>query len=289
MYLGGVIGTRLAMLPRKKKPKLTDGYMMLTLQWVQRMGMMTVDRLSELEEATLHQLENDIKVSFWVMVDRMAQIERERLYRGEHPTFSDWLLKRYPELTSNGKGISETTWRQWKASAKVYELAKTNGVELANEHAARALRSHGLEDSLRVLVINQTVKYEEMKTGERPAQLTAAMIKPVMDEIKDVIDTAAITGYVDTGDGEMSGFAVAVNLALQERTLRRNQRIIEGAKKRGGWSESKEVDHYWEGETIWFTLNGRDHNIPEGGEFQIRWRLVEEPDPESEPIEGTIN
>jgi hypothetical protein len=251
---------------------------------------MTVDRLSDEERALLDSYESDIQDSAWIQIDRVIKINESKppLWREEYSTFEDYLWHGLAKINF-GDGWKPSTYRQKKASYDAYNLAKTNGVELKNEHAARALRSHGLEDSLRVLVINQTVKYEEMKTGERPAQLTAAMIKPVMDEIKDVIDTAAITGHVDTGDGEMSGFAVAVNLALQERTLRRNQRIIEGAKKRGGWSESKEVDHYWEGETIWFTLNGRDHNIPEGGEFQIRWRLVEEPDPESEPIEGTIN
>ena len=230
---------------------------------------MTMDRLSEQEAAQLRECENDIRVSFWVQVDRMVTIQQERLYRADYATFSDWLLERFPQLTHNGKGISESTFRQWKASWQAYNLARTQGVELSNENAARVLRqSH---EALRVLIINKAVEKQTMLTGEKPEVLTAAMISASAKIVTRIIETASRTGCVDVGDGSMVAFEAAIDLEAQESILRQQQHIMDSAKKRGGWSAPVTV--YSLGLVEQYFV----HNVPEpedGYELEIRWRYV---------------
>jgi hypothetical protein len=223
--------------------------------------------MNEQEKATYQELKNGIRLAFWEKVGYMVRIEDEWLYRDEYATFSDWLMEEYPKLTGGGKGKSESTWRQWKASYKAYQLAQSNGVELSNDHAARALRK--VEDSLRALVVNRAVDYQEMKTGEKPKTLTAAMIVPVVDEIKQVIDDATATGHVDTGNGSMSGFAAAVEVGLQERILRQRQHIRDASKLK--WSEPIRISG-----KDGFAYPGDWFDAPDGSTIEIKWRIVDE-------------
>jgi hypothetical protein len=235
---------------------------------------MTTDQLSEHEQAQLRFLEIDLQLSFWRMVDILITIENDRLYREQYSTFEDYMMERYPQLTGD-KPKRGSTWRQWRTYWKANNLAETFGVSLANRHAGRALCA--CEDSLRGLIVQKAIEYEEMKNGEKPEQLTAAMIKPVADEIKQVLDEARDTGHVDTGDGSMSAFGAAVEQSLQERLLRQRQHIRDGAKTRGGWSEPIVIPNDEDEYSLYKFLK----TITTGKPLEVKWRVVEEPEGET--------
>jgi hypothetical protein len=231
---------------------------------------MVSEQMTEHEQALIREYENDIKVSFWIMVDRMVSIEEGKLYRGDHNSFGGWLHHRFPELTGRSTGISSSTWRQWKASWTAYNQAKSQGVELSNEYAARELRK--AESGLRDLAVHRTIAYHEMKHGEKPEQLTAAMIKPVVKVINDVIAEAVQTGHVDVGDGVSTAFNAAIDVELQERLLRRQQHLIDGAKakdKKNGWSSPITLANF----SDWQTL---EIPAPEPGKpIELKWRIID--------------
>jgi hypothetical protein len=244
---------------------------------------MTVDRLSDEERAQLQLYEDEIQSSEWIKIDRVIKINEGNLWRESYSTFEDYLWHGLAKINF-GKGWKPSTYRQKKASYAAYNLARTIDVDLKDESAARALRNHELKpagDMARIIALQTAIKYYEMDTGEEPTKLTAAMIKPAVQEVVAVMKEVAMTGYVDTGDGSMTAMGAAIEQRLQERILRKRQHIIESAKKWGGWSEPSEIALT---RREFLMITGRDLPDPdaEGSLVQIRWRLVEELDPEGE-------
>ncbi len=225
---------------------------------------LAIEKLTDQERALLDSYEADIQVSKWVMIDRVIKIHDGKLWREEYATFEDYLWYGLAEINF-GDGWKLATYRQYKASYEAYTLARTNGVELSNEYAARSLRM--VEEALRPLVINRAVKYHEIKTGHKPTVLTAAMLAPAAEEVKAVIDTAANTGgYVGNGNGGMNEFGAAIDRQLAEREQRHRQHMIDEAKKRGGWSNLIiDLDN-----ELWL------EDLPATGRIELKWRVVNE-------------
>ena len=215
------------------------------------------------EQKERDRCEFGIQMSFWIKVEFMDKIESERLYRDQYGSFGEWLVFRYPEL-SGGISITLSTWRQWRNSLKAWQVAQDNGLMLANEHAARELRK--ADDLFKSLVVQLAFRYHQMKYGDWPAALTAAMIRPIIEELKSVMGEVGTTGHVDLGDGHSTAFTAAIETALQERILRQRQHITDGAKT-GGWQYNPSF--------VWSGILPDDLlALPTGTQLEFKWRIV---------------
>ena len=206
-------------------------------------------------ENRLFELERQIEGAFWDICAALCEIEGAALYKATHETFSDYLLQRWPNLVTPG------TWRQWRASYRARMLAVENGTELLNERAARALRT--VERTAREMVVRKAVQM----SGK--SLLSAADILAVAETVAEVLETAAQTGFVDTGNGEMSALEAAVDVSLRERILRERQQYIE-RQKANGWSAPMILERIGE----MFRIPMEWFGAPPGQRIEIRWRLI---------------
>ena len=84
---------------------------------------MNEPQLSVEEILELELLEGGIPRAFWDICAVLREVETQRLYRAQCPTFSDYLHNRWPQLRLN-----KTTWRQWRASYEELLIAESKVV-----------------------------------------------------------------------------------------------------------------------------------------------------------------
>ena len=220
--------------------------------------------LSPSERIQLAYQERVIKAAWYSQIGALMVIDSNSLYREKYPTFDDYLMFELVNLGVRDKGVKPSTYRQWKSSYQANLIAQEHDVVLANEHAARALKS--LDDKVKELVIVGAQTHASATGSEL---VRATDIRASAEELGKIVGEAAITGHIDLGDGTSTPIAAALETHLVERIKRSTQHAIDGAK-RAGWSEPRifsdgyHIDHFFCTEVV-----------PQNGqEIEIKWRLV---------------
>jgi hypothetical protein len=180
------------------------------------------------------------------------------LYRPQFSRFADYLEAKWARFCP-----TYSTWRQWRASYLAYLEAHDVGAILHNEHTARLLRV--VEQNARRLVATLAKDYSE------DGLIHSTDICRAAEVVADVLECAAIGGFVDTGDGSMTAIGAAVETATQERIMRQRQHIADGMKSKG-WSASEVC--YWGGYDN-TSLPYEWAKLAVGTKIEIKWRLVD--------------
>jgi len=171
-----------------------------------------------LQEATdVARLEGDIQHgldSFTAIGKALEEIRQRRLYRDAYASFDAYCQQRW--------GWSKQhAYRLINAFQVDQLLIESGAPAVPNEHVARALGA--IEDDAK----RETIWLAAVQLAGTAEKVTASFVRTA----QTVIETAEITsGYVDTGEGEMTPLGAALTQEQIERARRQQEHIRAGRK-----------------------------------------------------------
>jgi len=178
---------------------------------------MIITDLTLAEALDLDRLEGQIEhglETFAAIGRALEEIRDRKLYRALHATWDDYCQARWNFTRQHAARLIN--------AYQVVELLSASGApEVPNEHVARALGA--IEDDGK----RETVWLAAVQLAGTADKVTASFVRTA----QTVIDTAEMTsGYVDTGEGEMTALGAALTQEQIERARRQQEHIRAGRK-----------------------------------------------------------
>ena len=212
---------------------------------------------------TLAQLEQELAGAFEQIAEGFHQIELQKKYQPQYPSFAVYLFKRW--------GRSLSWYKQTRASATAAKkILEEYGITLGNEAAGRDVRKllHRQVDSE---ITPRVLRKAQMLAGEGEPIL-GKHIKSIIAVTCEVLDTG---GYVWVEESQVAYNSAMVG-EVAEAVKRQKTYAAEGAKG-NGWSKPTLLLI----STFGAVPQGPPHliewydSLPPGTEVEVKWRIVD--------------